>query len=378
MNMNWQGCKNILCIRPDNMGDVIMSVPAMRALKDSFGARITILTSSMAKGVFKSIPEIDDEIIFDLPWAKVADNAGDNGVDNVISIIKKKQFDAAVIFTVYSQNPMPAAMLAYIAGIPQVLAYCRENPYNLINNWVADKEPYEYIKHQVRRDLDLVAHVGATTLNEALYLNVNQRLWPAVAGKLHSIGVDTAKPWLLLHAGVSERKRQYPVKYWAKAAKKLIERDYQVILTGSATERDLTDRLQREIGQGSYSAGGMFAIDEFICLIKNARALLSVNTGTVHIAAAVRTPVVVLYAQTNPQHMPWGAPNMVLEFPVPAYLRSQNEVIKYVNKTLYSKPTAVPTDVDIVAAVEELLSLPNSQVQPFREIPNESRVIATS
>jgi lipopolysaccharide heptosyltransferase II len=376
--MNWQGCKNILCIRPDNMGDLIMSVPAIRALKETFGAKITVLTSSMAKGIVEHIPEIDEAIIFDLPWVKTQQEVDRDSISDIIEIIKSKEFDAAVIFTVYSQSPMPTAMLAYLAAIPKVLAYCRENPYQLINCWVPDQEPYDLIKHQVRRDLDLVQHVGASTKNESLSIQSNERLWQSVIEKLTAVGVDSAKPWILLHAGVSEKKREYPVECWLEAAKLLIGQGYQIILTGSASEKQLTDQLELKIGQGAFSAGGQFVIDEFICLVKHAPVLVSVNTGTIHIAAAVGTPVVVLYAQTNPQHTPWGVPNKVLEFQVPAHARSKNEVIKYVNETHYSRPAGFPTAADVVTAVNELISLPGSPTPPFRETPNESPEIAAS
>src|SRR6476646_10095106 len=111
--MHWQDCKNILCIRPDNMGDLIMTSPAIRALKESFGAKITVLTSSMAKGIVKHIPGIDDAIIYDLPWVKTADESCAEIFNEVVSVIKERHFDAAIIFTVYSQNSLPTAMLAY-------------------------------------------------------------------------------------------------------------------------------------------------------------------------------------------------------------------------------------------------------------------------
>ena len=376
--MSWQGCKNILCIRPDNMGDLIMSGPAIRALKESYDAQITMLTSSMAKGIIKHMPEIDDVIIFDLPWVKTADTPDPETFNRVVSVIKERQFDAAVIFTVFSQNPQPTAMLAYLAGIPKILAYCRETPYHLINNWVPDKEPYDMVKHQVRRDLDLVATVGAFTQNEKLKIKVDEDLPPTVAGKLQETGLDLDKPWLLMHAGVSELKREYPLEQWADAGKQLIANGYQLILTGSTAERQLTDELAMQIGAGSFSAGGLFTLAQFICLVKQAPLLVSVNTGTIHIAAAVGTPVVVLYAQTNPQHTPWGVPHKVLEFAVPTHLRSKNEVIAYVNKTHYNTPAPMPTAEDIVDAVNELLNSPSSPVQPFPEIPNENRAIVTS
>jgi lipopolysaccharide heptosyltransferase II len=377
--MSWQGCKNILCIRPDNMGDLIMSAPAIRALKESFGATITVLTSSMAKGIVNHIPEIDDAIIFDLPWVKTEIEPQVSDFNEIVSLIKQRKFDAAVIFTVFSQNPLPAAMLAYLAGIPKVLAYCRENPYHLINNWVPDKEPYTEIKHQVQRDLDLVATVGAFTDNTNLYLSVDNQLWHSVSHKLINKGVELNKPWLILHAGVSEVKRKYSLKKWAEAARVLIdEQGYQILLTGSSGESKLTEELETLIGVGSFSLAGVFDLDEFICLIKHAPVLLSVNTGTAHIAAAVGTPVVVLYAQTNPQHTPWNVPNRVLPFPIPLHLRSRNDIIAFVNQTLYSKPTTVPTANDIVSAVLELLNQPNLPNQLFPGTPVESLETAAS
>jgi lipopolysaccharide heptosyltransferase II len=377
--MHWQNCKNILCIRPDNMGDLIMSGPAIRALKKSFGAKITVLTSSMAKGIVKHMPEIDEAIIFDLPWVKTAEAPDVKSFNEVVSIIKERNFDAAVIFTVYSQNPLPTAMLAYLAGIPKILAYCRENPYHLITEWLPDQEPYTFIKHQVTRDLDLVATVGASTYNEDLSLAVDESLRPPVKQKLEAVGVATNQPWLILHAGVSEKKRGYPLDKWAEAARKLIdEKGYQILLTGSAAEKCLTDDLEGRIGEGCFSVAGLFELDEFICLVKHAPLMLSVNTGTVHIAAAVGTPVVVLYAQTNPQHTPWNVPNKVLPFPVAEHLHSKNGVIAHVNNALYSQPIAMPTANDIVNAISELLNQPGLPAQPFREIPNENRVIAAS
>ena len=361
------------------MGDLIMTGPAIRALKESFGAKITVLTSSMAQGIIKHMPEIDDALIFDLPWVKTAEKPDIESFNKVLSIIKTRRFDAAVIFTVYSQNPLPTAMLAYLAGIPKILAYCRENPYHLITDWVPDKEPYDLIKHQVRRDLDLVATVGAVTENEALHLKVNNLLWQGVSEKLSTAGIDTDKPWLILHACVSEKKREYPIDIWAGAARRLIhEKGFQILLTGSLAEKKLTDELETLIGAGSVSLGGVFNLEEYVCLVKHAPVMLSVNTGTVHIAAAVGTPVVVLYAQTNPQHTPWQVPNRVLQFPVLEHMRSKNEVIVHVNNTLYSNPIAMPSADDIVNAVDELLNLPGSPAPRFHEIPSENQAIAAS
>src|SRR5438105_4290578 len=115
MTKSWQHCKNILIIRADNMGDLVMSAPAIRALKESFSAKITVLTSSMAAGIVPFIPEINDVMVFDLPWIKAKETIASEEIFTLVQLLKQRKFDAAVIFTVFSQNPLPAAMIAYMA-----------------------------------------------------------------------------------------------------------------------------------------------------------------------------------------------------------------------------------------------------------------------
>jgi lipopolysaccharide heptosyltransferase II len=355
MASNWQDCKNILCIRPDNMGDLIMTGPALRAIKESFGCKITVLTSSMAAGIAKLMPEIDEVMIFDVPWVKNNLEPDCEIFNKTVRQISEKQFDAAVVFTVYSQNPMPAVMLAYLANIPKRLAYCRENPYQLLTDWVPDQEPYTFIKHQVRRDLDLVAAVGAVTSNDQLQLRVNDRLAEHINQVLTDQGINTHSPWLIFHPGVSETKREYPAARWVAAGHELIQKGYQLIITGGIAEKQLCEIIQQQIGKNSVNAAGLFNLEEFTALISLAPVVVSVNTVTVHIASAVGTPVVVLYALTNPQHTPWRVPCKVLPFQVPPAEQSKNEVIRHVNRFLYSEPVDMPDGPTVASAVYELL-----------------------
>ncbi|UOE52421.1 glycosyltransferase family 9 protein [Mucilaginibacter sp. SMC90] len=368
----WNSVRNILCIRPDNMGDLIMSGPALRKLKQGLDARITVLTSSMAAGVAPFMPEIDDTIIFDLPWVKTANAEGPETLLKLIGGLKEYNFDAAVIFTVYSQNPLPSAMIAYQAGISRVLAYCRENPYGLISDWVPDEEPFQYITHQVERDLKLANYVCDANIDKRLKLTVNDADWPSIADQLKQTGLDPDKPWLTLHAGVSEIKRQFPERLWIETAVQLISQGYQVLLTGSVGEKELINRLQRKIGLGAYNVAGLFSIKQLIILVCHTPLLLSVNTGVTHIAAAVGTPVVVLYAQTNPQHTPWMVPSAVMEFPVPDGLKSKNGVIRQVDDIVYSDPAPMPQPAIIVDRVIGLIRPPVVSGRQFHDIQREN------
>src|SRR5947208_1624037 len=167
----WQDVRRLLCVRLDSLGDVLMSTPAMRAFRQSLGCRITLLTSAAGAAVAPFVPEIDDVITFDAPWMKATPGAATRDAE-MIATLAARGFDAAAIFTVYSQNPLPAAYMCHLAGIPRRLAHCHENPYQLLTDWVPDPEPAALIRHEVRRQLELAAAVGCATPEERLSFRV--------------------------------------------------------------------------------------------------------------------------------------------------------------------------------------------------------------
>lgn len=352
----WQKCKKILIIRPDNMGDILMSTPAINALKSTFNCHITLLTSSMGKPIVNFIPCIDEVLIFDLPWVKSEIQHNNINFDSAILEIIKGNFDGAVIFNVYSQNPVPSIMLAYLAGIPLRLAYCRENIYGLLTDWLPDKEPFTFILHQVKRDINLVEFIGANVFNDNIVLKISDDGWAALKLKLIKSGVDLNKKWIVAHAGVSEEKRGYPNENWIKLSKQIIaELGFQILFTGAKSETELTEDLAEQCGKDAISLSGKINMEEFILLIKNAPLVISVNTVAIHIAAATNTPIIVLYALTNPQHLPWKGKGKVFPYQVPAQLKSKNEIIKYVAENLQPNVPVIQTPVEVFYEVANIL-----------------------
>lgn len=353
---DWQNCRHVLVIRADNMGDVIMSTPAIKALKQTLNCKITLLTSAMGGMIQGMVSDIDDYIVFNAPWIKTPQTATAAMCFELIEILKSEQFDAAVIFTVYSQSALPAALICLMAGIPLRLAYCRENPYDLLTHWVPDEEPYSFIQHQVERDIKLVQHIGAKTADEHLALTVKETAMQSIQHKLNKVGVDAALPFIILHPGVSEEKRQYPIELWIEAGKAL-QQSYSntLLITGAPGEKALADAIKAGIGDNSFVVAGLFIIEEFIALVKQSALVITVNTSTVHIAAAMQTPQVVLYALTNPQHTPWQSPAEVLYFAVKDELKSKSPIINYVSNQLNEKNEGYPSAEQIVQAAQRLL-----------------------
>jgi lipopolysaccharide heptosyltransferase II len=327
VSASWSEARRVLCVRLDNLGDVLMTTPAIRALKEALpGRQVTLLASRAGAAAAAHIPEIDAAIPYDAPWMKLARPTLPSADLAMRSLIEARRFDAAVIFTVYSQSALPAALLCHLAGIPLRLAHARENPYHLLTDWVRETDPGQVTRHEVRRQLDLVARIGARTGDERLSFRTSAEERLHAAMKLAESGIDPEQRWIAMHVGASAASRRYAPERFARVACELARLlGCAVALTGDAGERELVETVRRAAGPSARSLAGALTLGEFAALIGQAPLLVSNNTGAVHLAAAQRTPVVDLYALTNPQHTPWQVPHRVLSHDVPCRNCYQSE-----------------------------------------------------
>ena len=316
----WAAARSILCVRLDSIGDTLMSTPAIRAVKESVpGGRVTLLTSPSGAEVARMVPEIDDILVYEAPWMKATRPPEGSAYDlGVIERLGSLGFDGAIIFTVYSQNPLAAAFLCYLAGIPLRLAYCRENPYHLLTDWRTEEEPFPTLRHEVVRQLELVGSIGWKTANHRLSLAVPADAEGNIPQIMRRIGIDEAKPFVLIHPGATAPSRRYPAAGFAELGRHCAEDlGLQVLFTGTDSERTLVETVRRQMRAPSSSLAGCLSLPELAAVISRARLLVTNNTGPAHMAAALGVPVVSLYALTNPQHVPWHVPHRVLFHDVP-------------------------------------------------------------
>src|SRR5687768_9166097 len=115
----WLDAKNILAVRMDNLGDVVMVGPALRAVKESAPeAHLTLLASPGGAAAAPLLAWVDDVI----PWRSVWQDLGHLPFDparerELVGVLAARQFDAAIIFTSFSQSPHPPGYACYLAGI---------------------------------------------------------------------------------------------------------------------------------------------------------------------------------------------------------------------------------------------------------------------
>jgi ADP-heptose:LPS heptosyltransferase len=263
------------------------------------------------------VPAVDEIIEYEAPWMNSprSDVAADRGLVNRLA---GGGFDGAVIFTVYSQSPLPAAYLVHLAAVPRCLAHCRENPYHLLSDWVPEPEPQKSVRHEVRRQLDLVATIGARPASEALSIAIPRVARRRAAAALATLRVPRDGPLVVAHVGGTAPSRRYPAQRFAEALALIVaEQRANVVLTGDSSEVALVEAVRAAARTTTFSLAGCLDFAELCGVIEAADVLVSNNTAPVHIAAAVATPVVDLYALTNPQHVPWHVPHRLLYRDVP-------------------------------------------------------------
>lgn len=324
MDSRWKSARNILLIRLDNLGDVLLCTPAFHAVKETQPAtRLTLLASSMGAQVADLNPDLDDVIVYQAPWMDVWGQLPQDSrrEQEMVQLLKVCEFDGAIIFTSFRQSSLAAAYLCYLADIPLRLAISNDGSGSLLTT--RHKHTEDPRLHEVSRALSLVAAEGFGTLDTDLVLRVREEDRAAVRSRLLSEGVSLDRPVAVVHPGCSMPARSYPWEMFAEAADLMVESvGCQVVLTGDGREVELVERVRGRMRHPALSMAGRATFGQFAALLSLAGVMVTNNTGPAHVAAAVKTPVVDIFALTNPpeQWRPWNVPYRLLNRQVPCAL----------------------------------------------------------
>lgn len=275
---------NILAIRLDNIGDVIMTGPALKALK-AHSKRLTLLASPAGAQAASVMPWVDEVIVWRSLWQDLGRLPFDPEREwQLIEQLRECQFDAAVIFTSFKQSPHPAAWICQLAEIPVRLGVSREDDGVLTHTVPGLPDD----AHQVERNLHLVESVGYSIRDRTLQLPIP------------TSSLIPNEPYLLLNPWASCPSRTYDLERFGKAAALLSEQTgYRVVVTGLKKDRDCARSLLEILGDRAIDYIGKTNFTDLVTLVAHARLMLSNNTSTMHIADATLTPSVILFAGTE-------------------------------------------------------------------------------
>lgn len=314
----WSNVQRILAIRLDNVGDVVMLGPALRTLRHALpSASIALMASPAGSQVAPLLPWVDDLMVERVVWQ---DASGTMPLDpereqTLVQRMQSHNFDAAVIFTSFSQSPYPPAYICYLAGIPIRLGQSKEFGGSLLTQWV---KPLPDSAHQVDRNLHLLQAAGFAIAGQHLELRVPDDVQWSADQLLCRKGMEPNASFIVLAAGASCAARRYAPKRFAEVARLLsAQTDLPIVVVGSAREAELVQPILQAGGTSLVSLVGQTSVAELVAVIQRAGVVIANNSGPLHIAEAFQRPMVILYSGTEyeSQWQPRVAPARLLRRP---------------------------------------------------------------
>lgn len=292
----------VLAVRLDSEGDVLLTGPAIRAIAS--GASVTLLCSPRGRQAASLLPGVDEMLVYDACWISPDPEPLDPAAAmELVEKVRSRRFDRGIVFTSFHQSPLPTALLLRMAEVPVVAAISEDYPGSLLDV----RHRVDDDIHEVERALSLAATLGYT-------------LPPGDEGSLRvtragELPPDVPEPgYVVVHPGASVPARAWGADNYGKLVLELAAAGRTVVVTGGPGEVDLTRRVCGAPHPAVVDLGGKLGFGAFAEVIAGARAIVVANTGPAHLAAAVGTPVVSLFAPTVPavRWRPWRVDHALL------------------------------------------------------------------
>lgn len=320
----WLDTRNLLAVRLDNIGDVVMLGPALRAVKEtSPQARITLLASPAGATGAPLLPWVDDVIVWRASWQDIGGRVPFDPARELelVHLLVQRNFDAALIFTSFNQTPHVPGYVCYLAGIPLRAGETKEFGGNTLTTELRGAPDK---MHQAERNLRLVEQLGFLARDRLLKVEIPAQAQEAVPQLLAKAGIAAAAPYILLHPGASAQARRYPPERFGILARRLTRSGWPVLVVGTEREAALIEEVLQH-APVAHSLVGETGMAEYAALIQHATLVICNDTLPMHLADALGTPAVVTFSGTDyeEQWQPRAAPARLLRQPTachPCYL----------------------------------------------------------
>jgi ADP-heptose:LPS heptosyltransferase len=307
------GARRILVIRLDNIGDVLLTSPLLRALRIAIpDAELTLLASPGGALAAPLLPWLDDVITHRAIWQDLGNRLPFDPAAEAafLAHLRDRRFDAAIVLTSFSQTPHAAGYAAYLAGIPVRIGQAADFGGGTLTHAV---EPAPDGLHQAERNLHLLEAIGIRVDDRALALVVPDEAADRAARLLHEAGAGPGEP-IVVAPGASCAARRYdPIRYGV-AARELTRRTGRpVVVVGTEREAPLAAAIVEQCGD-ARSLVGRTSVPELAAIVASAGIVLCGNSATLHLADAFARPVVALYSGTDRESewAPRRAPSRLL------------------------------------------------------------------
>lgn len=278
--------QNILIIRTDRIGDVVLTLPIAKFIKRAYpGCKVSFLVREYTKVIPESCKYVDETIV--LPHSRTSLD-----FTELFSLIKIRKFDTAIF--VYPRFSI--ALAAFLAGIKTRIG----SGYRFFS-FLFSKKIYEHRKtgdkHELEYNLNLLKPIGIENIDKqsvSFDIHVSAESERKVVQILKSLNIPKSKKVVLIHPGSGGSSIDWPISKFIDLSNRLAhELDYSILVTGSENEKPTCEKLITR--ENTYNLAGKLELNELIALIDKSEILIANSTGPIHLAAALNKNVIGFY-----------------------------------------------------------------------------------
>lgn len=270
--------KNILIVRTDRIGDVVLSLPVVSVIKEYYpDCKVNFLIREYTKSITDANPLIDKSII-------IKEENGKFRIFENVRMLKKYHFDVVIIL----YPTFILTLIMFLAGIKKRIG----TGYRLYSFLFTDKI-YEHRKdakkHELEYNFSLLSSIGIDFRpginNVKFNLNLSDSSLNKIDMLLEANNIHPEDRFVIIHPGSGGSAVDLPVDKFKEIIKKLSDSDIYIILTGNKNEKKMCDELT--INEKVKNFSGLLTLEELLALISKSLLLVANSTGPIHIAAAL-------------------------------------------------------------------------------------------
>jgi len=333
---------NILLIQLKRIGDLILTTPAIAAVRaTSPGARITLIISEECKAIAPAIRGVDRLLIMPRGLAGLG----------TLATISRGGFDYCVDFT---RNDRSALLVFLSRARKRIVSFRIKVRSKFRTRFYNEFVPHRMRDmHTVDYHLALLAPLGIQNSPGAIQLELPESAITSAEQLLETHNVR--RPFIIFHPGSARAEKFWDARRWSEVINHAAEHhDVDLVLTGgpSLFEQTHISDIKAKVRSGLVDFSGKTDLLTLAALIARARLLVTVDSAPMHLAAATRTPQVILFGPTNPFHWrPRESPALILQGD------STSPMTNFVPKQPRIPMNQISTEA-VIDAMENLLSSP--------------------
>lgn len=291
--------QRILVIRLDRIGDVVLSTPVLRALRDAYpSAFIAMMVRPACRELLEGHPCLNDVILYD----KDGRHRGIGSTIRFARDLRRFRFDTALVLHPSHRSHW----IPWLAGIPVRIGWNRKSGWLLTRRVPHRKQ--EGAKHEAAYTLDLLRELGLTPPAPAPSIALRPDAARRIDALLREHGQDHA-PLVAIHPSASCRSKRWLPERFAHVADRLVElRQARIVLVAGEADTGPAAQVAGAMRHRPLNLAGRLSLGELACVLRRCTVLISNDSGPVHVAAAVGTPVVALFGRNQRGLSParWG------------------------------------------------------------------------